>query len=241
MTSQPTTKLSNRLTVLCQAIASNSFSNPVNVTTKVHDHFDHIWDCCCDHGYLGQQLLIEQPESHIHFVDVVPHLIDEVTTRLNTSSEQVNQSNSKWSSHCMDAAEIPLDSEQSHLVMIAGVGGDLLIEMVESIVANHPSLMTAGQLSFLLCPVRQLHKVREGLNRLNLGLVSEQIVKDKQLFYEVIMASNQSTTNVSQVGDSMWDLNNKDHVEYRDTMIKHYSKQPTEQAKSLLALYQGIS
>lgn len=227
MTSQPSTKLSNRLTVLCQAIAS-------------HNIYDHIWDCCCDHGYLGQQLLLEQPKSHIHFVDVVPHLIDEVTTRLSGSSEKNNQSSSRWSSHCMDAAAITLNSGQSHLVIIAGVGGDLLIEIVKSIVANHSSLMATGQLSFLLCPVRQLHKVRKGLNTLHLGLVSEQIVKDKQLFYEVIMVSNQSKTSVSQVGDSMWNLNNKDHVEYRDTMIKHYRKQPTEQAKSLLACYKNI-
>lgn len=217
-------KLSQRLTALYQGIPKNQFHQ--------------IWDCCCDHGYLGQKLMTEHVKSHIHLVDVVPHLIDEISNRFKTL-DYIQES--QYSLHCMDAAAIRLDDTLDNLVIISGVGGDLLIEMVKAIVSNHPSLVATGSVSFLLCPVRQLHKVREGLNTLCLGLVEEKIVKDKQLFYEVIMVSNQSKTNVSPVGDNMWNLKNKDHVEYRDTMIKHYSKQPSEYAKSLLALYQNIT
>jgi tRNA (adenine22-N1)-methyltransferase len=213
-------KLSNRLTALCQSIDSNAFP--------------HIWDCCCDHGYLGRQLMLDHPESHIHFVDVVPHLIDQVTVDLN------NQPLNNWAVHCLDAAAIQLDPSQNHLVLIAGVGGDLLIEMVNSIVSHHSELMLNRKLDFILCPVRQLHKVRTGLNALKLGLVSEQIVEENNLFYEVIHVSNQSDKAVSLVGEAMWDLSNPAHVSYQQTMIRHFEKQPNDVAKQLLALYQGI-
>jgi tRNA (adenine22-N1)-methyltransferase len=218
-------KLSTRLTTICQAIAVNEFK--------------HIWDCCCDHGYLGQQLMAQHPGSQIHFVDVVPHLIDEVESRLNSLSQPLPfQKN--WAVHCIDAAAVKLDSRQSHLIIIAGVGGDLLIEMVKTIVTGHPELIDSHRLDFILCPVRQLHKVREGLQELRLGLVSEIIVKEKDLFYEVIRVSATSNKSVSLVGNEMWDLSESDHVEYQQRMIDHYIKQPSQAALRLLSLYQAI-
>jgi tRNA (adenine22-N1)-methyltransferase len=213
-------KLSHRLTSLCQSIHTNAFQ--------------HIWDCCCDHGYLGQQLMQDHPESQIHFVDVVPHLIDQVTVDLN------KQPLLNGVTHCLDAAAIKLDGTQTHLVVIAGVGGDLLIEMVTSIVNNHAELMLNGQLDFILCPVRQLHKVRSGLNKANLGLVAEKLVLENHLFYEVIHVNNQSDTPISLVGNMMWDLSNPEHVSYQQTMIRHFEKQPNDEARQLLALYKGI-
>lgn len=41
--------------------------------------YDHIWDCCCDHGFLGASLLEREAAAHIHFVDIVPELINNVT------------------------------------------------------------------------------------------------------------------------------------------------------------------
>lgn len=213
-------KLSTRLTALCHAIQTCEFQ--------------HIWDCCCDHGYLGQQLMAEHPTSKIHFVDIMPHLIAEVEKCLSQEPK------TNWAVHCMDAATIKLDASQSHLVIIAGIGGDLLIDMVAAIVSNNALLLQQNRLDFILCPVRQLHKVREGLNALKLGLVSEQIVLDNNQFYEVIQVNNQSDTAVSLVGGVMWDLSLNDHVKYRNTMIAHYEKQPNSRAMRLLKLYQDI-
>jgi tRNA (adenine22-N1)-methyltransferase len=175
--------------------------------------------------------MAEHPNSQIHFVDVMPHLIDEVQTRL------VAQPQTNWSAQCIDAANIQLNPTQSHLVIIAGVGGDLLSEMVAAIVNKHAELIKHNRLDFILCPVRQLHKVRESLNTLKLGLVSEQIVQDNHQFYEVIQVSNQSKTPVSLVGDIMWDLSNEQHQAYRNIMIAHYEKQRSDQAKHLLKSY----
>lgn len=214
-------KLSTRLTALCEAVPENTYQ--------------HIWDCCCDHGYLGEQLMTEHPDSIIHFIDVMPHLIEEVEKRLSHNSKQ------NWRTHCADAADLSLDQTENHLVIIAGVGGDLLIEMVASIYNRHASLFSNKRLDFLLCPVRQLHKVRQGLNDLNLGLITEKIIQDNNQFYEVLQVSNQSSKAVSIVGREMWDLSNAKHVAYRDTMIHHYEKQPSPWAKMLLEEYKRIS
>jgi tRNA (adenine22-N1)-methyltransferase len=184
--------------------------------------------------------MAEHPTSLIHFVDVMPHLIDGVEERLNALS-LLPAPHRNWAVHCMDGAAIKLDSHQSHLVIIAGVGGDLLIEMVQAIMAKHSSLMANNRLDFILCPVRQLHKVRQGLDTLKLGLISEQIVKDNRQFYEVIQVSNRSKIKVSLAGQQMWNLCNEQHLAYRKTMIDHYQKQPSDQARHLLALYQNIN
>ncbi|WP_198595364.1 SAM-dependent methyltransferase, partial [Vibrio lentus] len=49
-------KLSNRLQTL-HSLVSNDYQ--------------HIWDCCCDHGFLGVQLLSDNKAPLIHFVDIV--------------------------------------------------------------------------------------------------------------------------------------------------------------------------
>lgn len=178
--------------------------------------------------------MAEHPSSQVHFVDVVQHLIDEIETRLAS----VPQKNGL--AQCGDVAMINLHEGKDHLVIIAGVGGDLLLEMVRSIVSRHSSLMKTNRLDFILCPVRQLHKVRQGLNDLKLGLISEKIVQDNKLFYEIIQVSNQSPVSISLVGETMWDLSLDDHRSYRDTMMAHYQKQPSDDAKQLFALYKHI-
>ena len=213
-------KLSPRLNTLCQSIKPNEFH--------------HIWDCCCDHGYLGQQLMVEHPTSQIHFVDVMPHLINEVKNRLN------NHVQTNWVTHCTSAENIQLHTKHNHLVIIAGVGGDLLIEIVTRIINKHANLIKDIRLDFILCPIRQLHKVREGLNGLKLGLVNEKIIQDNKQFYEIIQVSNQSNRPISLVGDMMWDASNSQHRAYRNIMMAHYQKQPNDDAKNLFKLYQNI-
>lgn len=205
------------------------------VTAASSYDFQHIWDCCCDHGYLGEALIGEHPNSHIHFVDVMPHIINDISARLSKHSQK------NWLTHCADAKTIKLDENQSHLIIIAGVGGDLLIEMVSDIVKNHQTLIRMNRLDFILCPVRQLHKVRDGLNKLKLGLVDEKILHENNLFYEIIHVSNHSNNTVSLIGKEMWDLSNKQHMKYRNIMIHHYEKQPSVLAKEILLLYKNIA
>ncbi|MGR6831673.1 tRNA (adenine(22)-N(1))-methyltransferase [Aliivibrio wodanis] len=187
------------------------------IKNKVTDHYDHIWDCCCDHGQLGIALLASQPMSVIHFVDVVDELMVELESQLQKHASAIQ---SQWQVHCMNVAKLPLVKGEKNLIIIAGVGGDLLIELVKSIQNRNQG----AEQEFILCPVLHNHMVRCELIEMGFGLVSETLVKENKRFYEVLHVSNQTSKILTAVGSEMWDLSDSDHQEYLNKTISHYQR-----------------
>ena len=187
------------------------------IKNKVTNNYDHIWDCCCDHGQLGIALLTSQPKSVIHFVDVVDELMLELENQLQKHASAIQ---SQWQVHCMDVAKLPLVKDKKNLIIIAGVGGDLLIELVRSIQRRNQGI----ELEFILCPVLHNHMVRCELIEMGFGLLSETLVKENKRFYEVLHVSNQAVKPLSVVGNEMWDLSDSDHTEYLKKTILHYQR-----------------
>lgn len=187
------------------------------IKNKVIDHYDHIWDCCCDHGQLGVALLSSQPKSMIHFVDVVDELMIDLESQLQKHASAIQ---SQWQVHCMDVAKLPLIKGKKNLIIIAGVGGDLLIELVRSIQLRNSDI----ELEFILCPVLHNYMVRCELIEMGFGLISETLIKENKRFYEVLHVSNQVTKSLTAIGSEMWDLPDSDHQEYLDKTIAHYQR-----------------
>ncbi len=166
----------------------------------VTDSYDHIWDCCCDHGFLGAALLQRQAAPNVHFVDIVPALVDKVESNLQRFYPD---SPSTWFTHCLDVAELPLDEfSGKHLIIIAGVGGDLMTLFIESIHQRHPD----KEIEFLLCPVHHQFTLRSKLIELDYRMKDEVLVEDNQRFYEVILIGldKQDSGPVHQVGEKIW-------------------------------------
>ncbi|WP_122032128.1 tRNA (adenine(22)-N(1))-methyltransferase TrmK [Aliivibrio sp. EL58] len=187
------------------------------IKNKVTDHYNHIWDCCCDHGQLGVALLSSQPKSMIHFVDVVDELMVDLESQLQKHASAIQ---SQWQVHCMDVAKLPLIKGKKNLIIIAGVGGDLLIELVRSIQTRHSDI----ELEFILCPVLHNYMVRCELIEMGFGLISETLVKENKRFYEVLHISNQAAKPITSVGSDMWNLLDSDHQEYLNKTISHYQR-----------------
>ncbi|MDD9175258.1 tRNA (adenine(22)-N(1))-methyltransferase TrmK [Aliivibrio sp. S2TY2] len=187
------------------------------IKNKVTDHYDHIWDCCCDHGQLGVALLSSQPKSVIHFVDVVDELMVDLESQLQKHASAIQ---SQWQVHCMDVAKLPLIKGKENLIIIAGVGGDLLIELVHSIQTRNSDI----ELEFILCPVLHNYMVRCELIEMGFGLLSETLVKENKRFYEVLHISNQAAKPITSVGSDMWNLSDSDHQEYLNKAISHYQR-----------------
>ncbi len=209
-------------------------------------YYQHIWDCCCDHGLLGFSLLpakslnIEHnaANSVIHFVDIVADLINEIEHKLQrfysqNNSEQSN--NAIWQCHCIDVAHLPLTKHQGkHLVIIAGVGGDLMIKFIEAIHQQHKDL----SIDFLLCPVHHQYSLREKLITLDFNFIDEVLVEEKQRFYEILLVSTQcskeeaSHSKVPAVGSKIWQplLDDKIGLQadvalrYLNKTLKHYQR-----------------
>lgn len=193
--------------------------------------YDHIWDCCCDHGFLGQLLLERKHRAKIHFVDIVEQLVGELDTQL-TVDFPGEVCAKQWQTHCIDAAMLPLATINSchsfesthdsirHLIIIAGVGGERTIMLMDAILAANAEL----ELDFLICPVHHNYQVRERADQWSLGLVGERLITENGRFYELMHLSSLSMQPITAVGDKMWDFTRPDDRAYLLKTIKHYQR-----------------
>lgn len=193
-----------------------------HIEKLVDDQFDNIWDCCCDHGFLGTSLLRNQVAPTIHFVDIVPGIISNIENKLNQFYPELEAS---WKTHSLDVAKLPLEKfSGKHLIIIAGIGGDLLVRMIEALHKEHSQL----EMDFLLCPVNRQFALREKLIELNFSLKEEILIEDKSRFYEVLLVSTEVNeySKVSSVGDKIWQFDNDSQAlvvqKYLDKTLKYY-------------------
>lgn len=206
--------------------------------TMVTGKYDHIWDSCCDHGLLGAALLSRQAAPYIHFVDVVPELMQQLENKLvrffpdnvQSTSQFISQSIScsQWQVHCMDVSALPLQSFQGkHLVIIAGVGGDLMAELVQAIYHNNPT----ADMDFLLCPVHHQYTLRQQLIQLDLNLQTEVLLVENERYYEVLLISkntHNARLHINPVGDLLWQSTtpeeSKNVSRYLSKTLAHYQR-----------------
>lgn len=226
--------------------------------------YQEIWDCCCDHGLLGLALLKRQAADIVHFVDVVEPLMVKLENTLQQFFSDEDYQN-HWQVHCLDVAQLPLTAEPKKLIILAGVGGELLIELMTAIINHYKSVKSLVQgnnnaeeheLEFILCPVHHHYKVRQVLIKLNAQLIDECLVTENKRFYEIIHVSipivrygDQANTKnnvkaVSAVGSLMWDLNQTMHQQYLAKTIKHYQRMlnnPEMDVTEIIAAYQNLA
>ena len=206
--------------------------------------YTHIWDCCCDHGFLGASLLSRQAAQNIHFVDIVPELIANVENKLQ---QFYHNSPSNWQTHCIDVAKLPLNQYQgSHLVIIAGIGSDLMIQFIDSIYHQHPK----ANIKFLLCPVNQQFALRKKLIDLNFSLKQEALVEENRRYYEVLLLSSKSDKNspVSAIGERIWQAGSAKQTrvikQYLERTLNHYQRIQqggSENVEDIISAYSRIT
>ncbi|MCL9776597.1 tRNA (adenine(22)-N(1))-methyltransferase TrmK [Vibrio sp. S4B1] len=190
----------------------------------IASNYTHIWDCCCDHGFLGAALLDRNAAQHIHFVDIVPKLMAALEDKLQ---QFYSASSSEYYVHCIDVATIPLSKYKGrHLVVIAGVGGDLMMDFVSRLNRDHPQL----EIDFLLCPVHHQYALRQTLIKNGLRLINESLVEENRRYYEVMLVTNDSKQGdvISPVGKQLWQTNSSEQTElaanYLDKTLRHYER-----------------
>lgn len=207
------------------------------INQMIINDYEHIWDCCCDHGLLGAALLKRNAAKQIHFVDVVPNLMQQLEHKLMRfyPKHTIKSDESDWQVHCTDVGQLNLaEKQQQQLVIIAGVGGDLTIELVKQIVERHPE----HNLEFILCPVHHIYKVRVAMQQLGLGLINEHLMQENQRFYEVLHLSSKSLTPISPVGTMMWGADQQLDSHYLESTLMHYQRIAKGLAKAQLSASQ---
>ncbi|WP_432459598.1 tRNA (adenine(22)-N(1))-methyltransferase [Agarivorans sp. QJM3NY_25] len=207
----------------------------------ITQHYRDIWDCCCDHGQLGAQLLQREIAGTVHFVDQVSTISAQLEQQLQRFFPcNKSHSSPKWLVHCIDAGELPLSaahpSQTKELIIIAGVGGELCIQLIDSILSKHPQ----RPLEFILCPVHHQYELREFLAKKKLALLSEHLIEDKRRCYEVLHVSTTAGLNISPIGQQMWQLTNPEHRRYLLRTIQHYQRMSQASAHPALSQYQAL-
>lgn len=183
-----------------------------------HKTYDAIWDCGCDHGYLGQKILANELCETLYFVDQVAHIIDQLNSKL------ANYPSNRYQAITNDAGKLQFPSNQRHLVILAGIGGERICEILRDIEQNN----SHRKIDYLLCPSTTPYELREYLSTTFFGLQHESIVSEKGRDYEIIFTQakqkKQGSRKISLTG-SMWDANNTFHHRYHQRLIAHYERQ----------------
>lgn len=217
----------------------------------VTSQYDHIWDCCCDHGFLGAALVAKKAASCVHFVDLVPDLMDQLEIKLKryfpivAESDFASLSYSQWQVHCMDLCQLQLQElKGKHLVIIAGVGGDLMSAMVEAITQNNAT----AEIDFLLCPVHHHYTLRQQLIALDLGLKAETLMIENRRYYEIILAAPKNNIGVSAmspVGNTIWQCRNQEEFNlafgYLNKTLAHYKRKQLKRGAEIQPIIDAYS
>ncbi|MCW8933979.1 MAG: tRNA (adenine(22)-N(1))-methyltransferase TrmK [Gammaproteobacteria bacterium] len=184
-----------------------------------------IWDCCCDHGYLGIKILSYNLCEKLVFVDQLPHIIEQLAAKIAPFGT------GKHELITADAGDLVFDSQNRHLVILAGVGGECLIEIISKIESKHPDV----QIDYIFCPSSRHKLLREYLSSLSMGLLSEQLVCDKKRCYEIIYVQGKTQTGLLpavSLNCGLWDMDNVDHQQYlKKINTPRASKKPKRRIK----------
>ncbi len=211
----------------------------LTIQQMVTDNYQHIWDTCCDHGMLGEALLVNQfsnqvllnNTSVVHFVDIVPSIMARVTQKLQQCYSRWSD---HWRCHCLDLANLPLDNYQGkHLLIISGISGELIARLIRRLINQYP-VDKLQNIEFLLCPAHGPLVLRKALIALNFSLHDEVLVEDNQRFYEVMRVSiHQTNKMINPVGDKIWQYPDLS-ARYLIKILNHYQRKQAGFNKSLL-------
>lgn len=104
------------------------------ISPRLEAAFDHllkddeVWDFCCDHGLLGIKALKSNEFRSVHFIDQVPHIMQALKEKILRFRVAPM---TRYFLHCCDGANIT--SHVNGTAVIAGVGGDTILEILKSL------------------------------------------------------------------------------------------------------------
>ncbi len=196
-----------------------------------------LYDCCCDHGYLGIKLLRKNLCQHLHFNDQVVHLIDDLQQRLDQyPADTIIPS---FSASAADAGQLRINSQHKSLIILAGIGGEHMVNILKALLQHHSD----HQLDFLFCPTTTQFDLREYLSLQGFALMHESLVQERGRSYEVIHARWPQTHEfdlVSRTG-AFWSASETSHLDHLRKLIKHYQRRTLgdqkQEAQRVLGFY----
>ena len=197
--------------------------------------YSDIWDLCCDHGRLGLHLH-QQPalaQTQLHLIDCVPSIIEQLQLVHGARLD------ARLRFACMDAAQIVLPVQGNQALVIAGVGGDTCISILQALLTQIAVMSASSSRQFFtdvyLSPNSGCYELRQFLVRHNAQLLSEEFIRAKGFHHEHIVARftcNQSEDalgaktefSATPTGVSLWRPFTGDKKMYLQKLLTHHQK-----------------
>lgn len=196
------TRLSKRLNTLFDAI-------PVG--------YDSVWDLCCDHGRLGMAILETGKAPEVVFVDQIPEITQEVEAQLQRYGAE------GYRVLCQDACTLELPSQGRHLLVLAGVGDEVSLNIMAGLLAHGA---THSHIDWLVSPANNLFQVREQLQQWPLSVFEEGFVMDKQRGYEwLLLQHSEAPQHPVSNPAPFWDASQPEHRQHLQKLLRHARKQ----------------
>lgn len=129
--------------------------------------------------------------------------------------------------------------KETHLIIIAGVGGQLLSTFLEALLP----LNAQFNIEFLICPVHHNFLVRETLIKHKLKLINELLIFEQGRYYEILHVSSRAELPIVNVGSMMWEGDLPMHQLYLQQTIAHYQrmlKNKGAEVEKIIKAYQAL-
>lgn len=172
----------------------------------------HFYDLCCDHGQLGFAIHETKNPLNTTLNDRVKPICDKLSRKISTNQySKINVLN-------QNASEIKLDINEYKFIVVAGVGGPLVINIIKNLMNQ-----ITNKDVFLLSPHTKIHEVRKFLIENSFELIKEHYCYENGKHYEMLKVRHGTKdSNISLIGHDIWKESNQYKQNYLSEMIKYY-------------------
>ncbi len=194
-----------------------------------YENSEHIWDIGCDHGLLGLSFLGDPRVKSIHLVDPSERVIDSLNQKLINS----HIPREKLHIHHLFGQNIKLSS-QKNLLFIAGMGGQEILEILESL---QPQLDSEDRV--VVSPHRNILRLRQWLRQSDFRLFDESVMEENQQFYQILgLTKNSDHPLVSEFGSQIW--SSSEGKRYRQRELFHFESHRDEASREYFSFLKGL-
>jgi tRNA (adenine22-N1)-methyltransferase len=200
-------KLSKRIQTLINRIPSNT---------------DYLYDLCCDHGEIGIAAAKIFPNTEVVLVDTVASIIETLKNKVADIPADNLRIEKK------DCRIAKFDFKKNTLFLLAGIGGNLGIEILENILNGRKENPKIEDISYLCCIHQNQENFKEYLRaETDLVIESNKILQDNNQFYEIILLSHKvqassSSRAVEIFSQEDFNKDNSDSIAYLDSLLSYF-------------------
>lgn len=156
------------------------------LTNCIPDNTTLLWDLCCDHGAVGRAVLETRPDCEVIFNDIHK----DIMARLGTQLQELEASN--YQLNIGPAQNIQLSDQPNQAIVLAGVGAEQCIEILEQLFTT-----PAGRQAYLIVsPATKTYYVRKFLCQYGAHLLDEKVVIENKRGYEILCIQAESSSAV---------------------------------------------